>query len=350
MLALSCLEGLRECRRVHRFYDEELWDFFVQVHGNNLELATDVALQWRLEKVERNILFLDGPTTPRDDLKPERGWLSPWWWWRMRHWTLKEAERRGISPTPSPDIPPLPPLRPEFQGVIAGGDKLLVRISRRDRVLDTLNVGRLRFAPAASYNDATLNEARADEEMAKSYHRPGKRLTITNAKGEAMTALGEATFTVRRAIARGLNLMDTPYWFCSFSSDLDPRLFTEFADPSGAEDACLVVFDPMTLVRRLLPSVNRVAAQATKELFPAEYFDPHYPPVEHLSPVRYKHFSYGYQREMRLLVDPEGNPWSASGMNEAFFVEIGSIADIAGVYAPSGDRIAGTGPDNFLAR
>lgn len=319
------------------------------MQGNNLEHVTDAALLWRLEKVERNILFLDGPSTPRDDLKPERGWLSPWWWWRIRQWTLQEVGRRGLTPAPSPDVPPLPLLRPEFKGVIAGRNKLLVRISRRDRVLDTLNAGRLRFAPAASYNDATLDEARADDEMAKSYHRPGNRLTITNAMGEAMTALGEATFTTRRAIAHRLDFVATPYWLCSFSSDLDPRLFTEFADPTG-EDACLVVFDPMAFVRRLLPHINRVAPMAAKELFPSKYFDPHYPPVERLSAVRHKHFSFGYQREMRLLVDPEGNPWSASRWDEAFFVDIGSIEDIAGVYATSGDRIAGTGPDCFLAR
>jgi hypothetical protein len=349
MLVLSRIDDLRACRRVHRLYDEALWDFVAQVQGNNLVNAAEAALRWRFEKIESNILFLDGPHTPRDDLTPERGWLSPWWWWRLRHWTLKEFQRRGLTPAPSADIPPLPPLRPEFQGVIAGGHELLVRISRRDWILKTLRSGRQRFAPAASYNDEKLNAACADEEMAKSYHRPGSTLTITSSKGEPIMLLGDVTFTTRRTIMRGYDFVDSPYWLCSFSSDLDPRLFTEFADPSGADDACLVVFDPIEFVQRAQPILNRAAPAATKQLFPNEYFDPHHPPTERLSSVRHKHFSYGYQREMRFLVDPEGNAWSASALDAAFFIEIGSIEDIAAAYQPNGNRIAGTGPDGFLA-
>jgi hypothetical protein len=332
----------------HRLYDEELWDFVVQVQGNNLVNIAEDSLRWCLAEIERNILFLDGPETPRDDLIPERGWLSPWWWWRMRHWTVKEFRRRGLARAPSVDIAAPLPLRPEFHGVISGGSKLLVRISRRDRVLDTLTKGCLRFAPAGLYNDAKLGAARADEEMAKTYHRPGNRLTITGPGNETITPIGDVTFTTKRAVEHGSDIVDTPYWFCSFSSDLDTRLFTEFADPSSAEDACLVVFDPMEFARRALPKLRCVAPFATKHLFPNEYFDPFHPPGEALSPVRHKHFSYGYQREMRFLIDPEGRPSPASALDKPLLIEIGSIEDIAAVYEPIGDRILGAGPRSFL--
>jgi hypothetical protein len=101
-----------------------------------------------------------------------------------------------------------------------------------------------------------------------------------------------------------------PYWFCSFSSDLDPRLFVEFADPTGAEDACFVIYDPMAFVKRVRPKLNAAAPAATKHLFPNDYFDPHHPPAERLSAVRHKHFFYAFQMEMRFLVDPEGTPYA----------------------------------------
>jgi hypothetical protein len=347
-LDLSRIEDLRELRMRHRLHDEELWDFVARVQGNNLINISEGALRWRLTEIERNILFLDSRDTPRDDLGPERGWLSPWWWWRMRHWTLTEFNRRELAPAASVEIPTPASLRPEFQGVFAGGSQLLVRISRRDRILDTLASGRLCFMPANIYKDAKLGVARADEEMAKSYHRPGSSLAITGPRSEPITPIGDVTFTTRRAVEQGSDL-DRPYWMCSFSSDLDPRLFTEFADRNGAESACVVVFDPMEFVKRALPKLNQAVPFSKKCLFPIKYFDPHHPPLKPLSAVRHKQFSYAYQREMRFLIDPEGNPWSASASDEPFFVEVDSIEDIAAAYEPTGGRISGTGPDRFLA-
>jgi hypothetical protein len=333
----------------HRLYDEELWEFFTRVQGNNLINVTEEALQWRLAAIDRNILFLDGPETPRDDLPPERGWLSPWWWWRMRHWTLKEFQRRGLSVTSTVNISAPVPLRPEFHGSISGGGLLLVRISRRDWILDTLTKGRLRFSPAALYSDAKLDAARADEEMAKSYHRPGSQLTITDSRGKEMLAIGDAIFTTRRAIEHGSDFVDVPYWLCSFSSDLDPRLFTEFPDLEGAESACLVIFDVMEFVSRARPKLNLAAPFATKQLLSNEYYDPYHRPPEAISPVQHKHFSYGYQREMRFLVDPEGRPLSKSAPEGPFFIDVGSIEDIAAAYNPAGGLILGSGPESFLA-
>lgn len=344
---LSRIIDLCQLRKGHPLYDEELWDFIGEIHGNNLVYVSERGLQWRLAEIERNILFLDDQTTPRDDLRPERGWLSPWWWWRIRHWTLKELYRRGLIPISVVDIPPPPPLHPQFLGVVGGGKKLLARIARRDRILDTLSLGRLRFAPAGIYNNAKLNAARADEEMAKEYLRPGAALTMTGPKGEPIKPLGDVTFTTRRALYDGTQFVDQPYWFCSFSSDLDPRLFAEFPDPDGAESSCLLIFDPMEFVRRALPKLNQAVPHAIKSLFPNEYFDP-YHPHEKLTVVRHKHFSYAYQREMRFMVDPEGGPSSGDALQKAFFIEIGSIEDIAAAYTPNGDRIAGTGPNSFL--
>lgn len=317
-------------------YDTELWDF-VNMGRRHLQNVTDQQLHQRLHDIDRNIQFLDDGLTPRDELPPERGWISPWWWLRARHWTMHEFQHRSLSPIPSPEILGMPELAPAFRGVIAGGNRLLVRVSEEKWLIQLLH-GRMRFAPAATYNDRNLGLARSDNEMGKTYKRPGQVLRITTESGDPIVPIGDVeTLSARRD--------DRPYWFCSFSSDLDPRLASEFVSSGNA--AFLVVFDPMALVRRALPFLNRAAPHAAKELFPNEYYDPYYPPRGRLHPHVDKEFHFAYQREMRMILDPLDGAALTTG--EALFVEIGSIADIAGVYGVGGQKVDGAGPDSFLA-
>jgi len=340
------IDELLARRRALPPYDAALWTFMERIAGRNLRNLADEGLQARLGAIDRNILHLDDGSTPRDGLPPERGWLSPWWWLRARHWTLLEFQHRDLAPQPTPSVPPMPAIRGEFRGVVAGGGKLLVRITRRDWALDMLRAGRLRFAPAQSYSDASLGAARADDEMAKSYRRPGQVVSITGQGGEAIPALSDVTFTTRRSRERDGALEDMPYWLLSFSSDLDPRLFSEFYGEDVASAACVVVFDPMAMVRRALPHLCRAAPTSMKDLFPVEYRDPHHPEGRP-SPLRCKDMVFALQREMRFVLDPGGR--FVLGGGEALFVDAGSLADIAAVYSPSGERIAGSGPNTYLA-
>ncbi|TAY85035.1 hypothetical protein [Rhizobium ruizarguesonis] len=334
------IEEIINLRRTMPAYDEELWSFMGRVSGRNLENVSNASLQERLDKIDRNIQYLDNGNTQRDSLHADTGWLSPWWWLRARHWTMLEFHRRGASPAPTPGIRPMPALAPGFDGVMAGGRKLLVRLDEERWLLNLLN-GRVRFAPAASYRDTGLDAARADEEMSKAYRRPGQAIRITGPDGGMIDPIGDVVFASRRSVERNGELHDIPYWFCSFSSDLDPRLFEEF---TGSE-ACIVIFEPMKFVERALPHLNRAAPHTVKSLFQNEYFDPHFPGGHKPKAMVSKEMTFAYQREMRFALDPEGGPPLADG---ALFVEIGSIKDIAAVYAATGAKIAGTGPDSFL--
>lgn len=317
-------------RRGHKLFDEELWTFVDRVQGGRLSNLPGDALQSRLDQIERNIQYLDGATSPRDELPPERGWISPWWWLRLRYWTLLEFERRGLTPTPTTLLPARPALARGFGGHMNSEDRVLVRISSKRWLLETLRDGTIRFAPAASYDDARLNAARADEEMGKAYKRPGQQLTVTTADGKSIPVLGDATFTTRRLIERSSGMEELPYWLSSFSTELDPRLLDEFPGDPPEEDGCLVIFDPDAFMGRALPSLNRAAPYAVKSLVQNDYFDPYYPDSDHHSPLSKKDFRYAYQREMRFILDPEdGAPLAGGG---ALFVSIGSIADIAAVY------------------
>ena len=47
-----------------------------------------------------------------------------------------------------------------------------------------------------------------------------------------------------------------------------------------------------------------------------------------------------------MIPDPGNREAIADGGD--LFVDIGPVTDIAGVYAPDGKRIAGTGPERFI--
>lgn len=343
---MARIDDIIDERRQQRSYDEELWAFMDKVGGRNLINLTGTSLQARLDAIDRNIQYLDSGSASRDSCREERGWLSPWWWLRARYWTLLEFEHRELIPRTTPEIPPMPALAAGLIGVVGGGRRLLVRISKMGWLMDVLNNGNLRFAPASSYRDPELDAARGDDELNKTYRRPGQVVQIVGPDGRKIDAIGDVSFSTRRAVERGGELAEVQYWMCSFSSDLDPRLFGEFESDDPTEDACLIILEPDAFIRRALPVLNDAVPLATKSLFPTDYYDPHHLDRA-LSTVRSKDFRYAYQREMRLVLDPEGGGPLAGG--GPLFVRIGSIADIAGVYSPDGRKLAGAGPDRFLA-
>lgn len=341
---MSLLEEIIHRRRQHRLFDEELWDFHERVHGRSLQFFDSEVLLRRLARIERNIQFLDTGPSRRDELPPDRGWLSPWWWLRNRHWTLSEIDQRGLPRGLSPVVDVMPALRPEFHGLFSGGNHLLVRVSRVAFLMDTLKKGRLRFAPARSYKDIEGDDARADDEMTKSYRRPGQVISITGPDGKCIEALGDVTFSTSRSDRDALT--PAPYWLISWSTDLDPRLIAEFAGGAN-DDAVLVVFDCRAFLERTLAILNTLPWRAEKMLTQIEYFDDLFRHRGGLVTMSMKDMRFACQRESRLILDP-GVSGAANELEE-LFVNIGSIEDIAAVYAPDGNRLAGSGPSSFLA-
>ena len=125
---MRLIDEILDRRRLSDRYDEQLWDFVGSLAKRPLEQVTDDALQVRLDQIEQNIQYLDTGFVGRDQLPPERGWISPWWWFRLRHWTLTEMNLRSLPPLHGKTIDRMPQLRPEFAGNLNGGPPRLVRI------------------------------------------------------------------------------------------------------------------------------------------------------------------------------------------------------------------------------
>jgi hypothetical protein len=329
-------------RRAEKPYDPELWDFMSRIHGRFLESLTNDDLQARLNEIDLNIQYLDSEPTSRDSLPPERGWLSPWWWLRNRHWTLNEFGARGIEPQPTTSIEPMPKIDEPFVGACGGGRLLLFRISRIPYLQEMLTEGRLRFVCAQSYLDLEADRARQDDEMTKSYFRPGSAISIQSENGNRIEPIGDVTFSSSRTVTD--NSIPVPYWMICFSSDLDPRLVSEFS-AGQSDDAFLAIFDPKEFVRRLLKAL-RGFPRSRNDLAPVNYYDPWRAQTD-LDAIFCKEMRFAHQREMRLVIDPELP--AANTSESAFFIEVGSLEDIAGIYLPSGSKIDGAGPSSFIA-
>ncbi|MBB3941331.1 hypothetical protein GGR39_003007 [Novosphingobium fluoreni] len=352
---MTIIDQIIERRSQQSRWDPALWDFTERVQclpkekwndrsvePRPLQHVSDDALQARLEGINSNIQYLDDPDGPRDDWQPEKGWLSPWWWLRLRHWTLSEFKRRGLAVQLTREIPPGPRLQDEFLGIHAGASPKLFRLSRIPYLMKALEQGQLRFAPALGYKAMENDEARADDEMSKGYKRAGNRVTITTLDGRPIKALSDVSFDTRRMTA---DMVDLPYWMLCASTDFDPRLFDEFPGGQG-DDGMLAIFDPVEFRRRAGMKIASALPHVHLAGTVVEYFDVYHPESGDISPVTMKAMRFAYQREHRLVLDPGHGPAIAA---KDYFIDIGSIEDIAGVYGVDGRKLAGTGPDSFLA-
>lgn len=276
-------------------------------------------------------------------MSPNRGWISPWYWFRLRHWTVSEIRHRSLELPIPHDFSEPAQLRSEFCGILQGGSKLLVRISRQDWLEDTIRFGRLRLAPASSYQLIENDWARTDDELVRHQKSPGAHVTITGPDGKSLSPIGDVTYSRTRW---GFESQpDVDYGLISFSTDLDTRLLQEFSSETK-QDAILVIFDPIGFVKRCLPQLNRIAPFSEKALEQVDYHDEYHPTQKDVPVRSSKEMRFALQREWRLVVDPCGQEVFPTG--EAIFFDVGSLGDIAGLYSPDGSLICGSGPTSFL--
>lgn len=207
---------------------------------------------------------------------------------------------------------------------------------------EMLNKGRLRFVCAQSYLDLEADRARQDDEMTKSYFRPGSAISIKSEAGRRIDPIGDVTFSTSSAVTD--KSIPVPYWMICFSSDLDPRLVSEFS-AGQSDDAILAIFDPIEFVRRLSKAL-RDFPRSRNDLAPVNYFDP-WRTQSDLNAIFCKEMRFAYQREIRMVIDPRFPAMNAS--QSEFFIDAGSLEDIAGLYVPNGLKVAGKGPNSFIA-
>jgi len=190
------------------------------------------------------------------------------------------------------------------------------KFGRRNHIADALKIGRLRIAPASSYDDASLNSTQSDKELEHYAVTPNEQLMMKvygrNANGN------EVEIPVQmHELFRYMMVPDFYVWCCGLG--YDARLFHEFT-----ADAALIIHDQSAFCERLSRAVSVEHPKSVKREGIVQYYDPHTVRREQLVPIFSKNFRYAYQNEYRLAWNvQDGEPL------KPFVVELGPLSDIA---------------------
>jgi hypothetical protein len=142
----------------------------------------------------------------------------------------------------------------------------LVKLGKREHMLDFYKRGRLRIAPASSYADPSLNCAVRDDELSLSAYGLQSEVLIevfdqkTGKLKAATNPIGNLTYTSRS---------HTDYYVYCMGVSLDHRLFGDFG-----YNACVIVRDRGTFMDRLSKAVEKRLPGWIGAASAVQYIDP----------------------------------------------------------------------------
>jgi len=221
-------------------------------------------------------------------------------------------------PFPKPTAPDLPKSVMALKEIeVPKAGETLIKLGKLSHMKDLFERGRIRIAPARSYDDPSLNYAIKDDELQFDQVKPGSEVTITfldKQTGEPRNAkpIGEVTDTT--------SLTTNFYVYC-MTHTLSYRLFGDFE-----ADACVIVREPETFVAKLVQAVQQVLPGWIEWNQVVQYIDPYLHPKADVDLFFSKHFKFWYQQEYRFVWMPE-----ADGRDnlEPIFVELGPLDAIS---------------------
>lgn len=289
-----------------------------------LKDATIGALERRSKDIASNMLSVNGAgqLTPGDFKSSEFWWIS--WTHILEELSIRQVPYGSVKLIAPGQFPWVSyPEQPRGLRIL-GKTKLrsgeLVRMGQREYIKEALNLGRFRIAPAASYADASLNPAIQDDELSVTAVGSGETATIqmidpiTGAPGEHISAIGEITYS--------RSLQENFYVIC-MTADYAPRLLDDFE-----ADALLIIRNVNRFITRMEKAVKRQHPALRMAAGLVQYYDPYRIRPDDLDPFFAKNFKYSYQKEYRFVWHQPGLPLNC----EPFFVEIGSLRDIASIH------------------
>lgn len=270
-----------------------------------LQDATDEELTQRLRDVIENLtaLTLDGRLSPLPPGAEGEKWME-----LFTHILEAYGARRSQPPdnflrgakVPRPDDPITARALSRVRNLnLPTPGTYLVKLGKREHMIDLFERGRLRVSPASSYSDPSLNAAIKDDELSISAIAMKGEVQITipddrmgPLKGP-VDPIGNVTFTSRST---------TNYFVCCLTHTLDPRLFADFG-----YDACVIVKDVNEFRRRLNIAMRLNLGPWLAFDSAIAYVDPYNTDRRNMNVFFGKHLRYSYQREYRFIwVPPQG--------------------------------------------
>jgi hypothetical protein len=194
--------------------------------------------------------------------------------------------------------------------VYCGKPEQLFRYGTRGHLTEALKLGRFRIAPAKSYGDLSDDPARQDDELRRTFKKSAESLVITTTDGAILKPKGEVKFVSKRA---------ADYYVLCLSMEQSRTVAEQF---TGCE-TCLVIKDPVQFTNRLHAEIQRILPDYTGFGAPVSYGS-----KSQFGICFTKSDTFSVQSEFRFAWTKANETGSGSALS-AFFVEIGSIEDIA---------------------
>lgn len=298
-------------------YEPELWELEYVTYRYLSGLA-DHDLLHRYRTVVRS---MPSYIAEKRAVIPINSYQSAWYWYRKEHQTRLEFALRNLEPPDVSIAPRQETFLPETQ-VVPDGTKILFKYGKQKYMREMVAEGRIRFAPAQSYEAVENNEARRDEELQKHSFKPKMYTKVTTENGDDIPLLSDVRYTVG----------GPDYHLFCLSSVWDEQLFDAFE-----ADSCVAISHPDEFTRRVESSGELIFPNWYFHHNPVQYFDPFdVKPKEYVSSATSKDFLFAYQNEYRLLwANIKGRPVTGDQ-----FVTIGNASDIMEVYDPSGRKLS----------
>ena len=218
------------------------------------------------------------------------------------------------APLVNPTWPEIPKPVDAIKRIKLSGD-YLVKYGEQRYLRPMFERGRLRIAPAASYNDPSLNQARKDSELEVSILLDPSETKIELVNQHTLES--ERTIEAIGNITATIDCTSNYYVYC-LSMVYDARLFDDFE-----ADCCVIIHQPLRFVERLYKEFSQRFPGWTGQATGVVYYDPLIIDRMPSSVFFHKHFRYAYQKEYRIVLRPP----NSEKRFEPFFVELGSLEE-----------------------
>lgn len=286
----SLAKDIKDRRKVGKMRQFEVW---LLEYYENSYLADCSAEEFKevWQWVNSNNITIDPNHMIRPEMESYNGQTAYW----MRRFThlLAESQFRGGIPaweyTDEGQTEHERLLRPIINIPLEHWNRhWIFKFGKEKHILEARENETIRFAPAASYADPSLNSAQFDIEGTASWKFPGSTAptgTIRTEDGrEIPLAIGNVTITKKNEL---------PFFVWCAAGQYRP----EIANAFDAE-AVLVIRDRKKFTRVLDNAIMK-AGFGLGLISDVHYFDPFEPPTRDIPTQFLKHHKYMYQKEVR---------------------------------------------------
>lgn len=206
-----------------------------------------------------------------------------------------------------------------FKGIEKTEENWLLKFSQKEFVDDMYKFGRFRISPASYYAKGSHLRAVKDLEMNRNYRLKAINDVING--NNSFDFQGQA-IDIKNGVVPVEFLMDDYYLFCS-CKEINRRMPTDFE-----ADSVLIIKNKQEFLKRLKDELFISYPDWEFIERDVHYYDPYNDLPTDRNQEFYKHLAYAYQKEHRCILRPK-HPIKEK--LKAFFIEVGSLEDIAEV-------------------